>query len=73
MGTYYCFAIAQLTQSSNNKVARSHRTDKLEIAVQRLLALWALVQKDLETAFTVFELQADEEGKIVSTEIFKVL
>lgn len=49
---------------------RSHRTDKLESGVARLLAMWPLVDGELEKAFVL--LGEDGEGTLVTTDIFRV-
>jgi hypothetical protein len=50
---------------------RSHRTDKLESGVRRLVDIWHLVQPELAKAFTLFEENGQEQ--IVTVEIFKVV
>lgn len=55
-------------------MVRSHRTDKLERGVQRLVDLWPLVSADLAAAFMLFEEQESEAGgaQLVTKDIFQV-
>ncbi len=50
---------------------RSHRTDKLESGVKKLVDIWSVVQPELAKAFTLFE--ENDQEQIVTIEIFKVI